>query len=75
MVESLKHNSTPTVDMIIAVDPTFQDGEDAYLVNYQVVLRKWKKLAEQLQNKDVLVIVFINGQTLLSVVVVVKSEF
>jgi hypothetical protein len=49
MVETLKHNSTPTVDMIIAADPTFQDGEDAYLVNYQVVLRKWKKLAEQLQ--------------------------
>jgi hypothetical protein len=49
MVETLKHNSTPTVNMIIAADPTFQDGEDAYLVNYQVVLRKWKKLAEQLQ--------------------------
>ena len=41
MVESLKHNSTPTVDMIIVADPTFQDGEDAYLVNYQVILRKW----------------------------------
>jgi len=49
MVESLKHNFTPTVDMIIVTNLTFQDGEDAYLVNYQVILRKWKKLAEQLQ--------------------------
>ena len=49
MVESLKHNFTPIADMIIASDPIFQDGEDAYLVNYQVILRKWKKLGEQLQ--------------------------
>ena len=31
------------------MDPTFQDGEDAYLMNYQVILKKWKNLAEQLQ--------------------------
>ena len=49
MVESLKHNFTPTVDMIIDADPIFQDGKDPYLVNHQVILRKWKKLAEQFQ--------------------------
>ena len=38
MVESLKHNFIPYV--FLAADHIFQDGEDAYLVNYQSILRK-----------------------------------
>ena len=49
MVESLKYNCTTFISMIIVADLTFQDGEDAYLVNHQIILREWKLLAEQLQ--------------------------
>ena len=37
---SVNYNFTPTVDVIIAADPTFQDDEVRYFVNYQVILRK-----------------------------------